>query len=752
MKCRTTRLKIVIVIIEVAILILLMFAVYRWESSELNDNLNMHNWQSDYIVYDNGWYIDSNLLDTKSEIDMIYGPYISCPKGNYTVKIWYNCDVNQSFMPYANNGNCEYIKSGVGILNKYSDFISYRFSVTENIDNLEIIVKYNGKGSLKINDIRIENNSSGYKQGIIFLLLVFLFLDILLFGYSFIYKNKNIIWILFGIVFLSSLPIFTEGINIGHDLKFHLMRIEGIANELKLSNFPVRISSCWLGGYGYPVSIYYGDILLYLPAVLRIFGFTVITSYKIYIVFINFITALFSYICFEKIFKNKNIALLISFVYCTSSYRLMNIYIRAAVGEYSAMTFYPIIVLAIYNIYHYDIENSKQYIIKNSFILAFGMSGVIINHILSTEMIIFLLIAVCILFLRKTIRPKTMLTYTASIVECLLMNLWFIVPFVDYYLNVPVCINDIVDEKVPKIQYAGAYLTQYFSFFQTPFGKSTHAINDRMLLSPGFLLMMGLLVAICLWINKKANIMIKKLVVLSILILFVASNIFPWNAFAVKSKLGGFMAQIQFPWRYIGVATILLSLLAGFVLIQMMHVTVGIKLTDYCVCIAVIGFISICQFVSMYSNGANIVNYYDNAELDSCTSVMNGEYLRSGSDYKLITGNIDSKNVFIDVLYKQGTDMKIKCKTGNLDGTVTLPLFNYKGYGVTDESGNEIIIKDSENKEISFMISAGYEGIISVKFLEPWYWRISEVISLFSFIMLFFGLKYGYANASLYKK
>lgn len=736
MKCKTTRFKIVIVIIELIILILLMFVVFKWKSSELDDNLSMCDWKSNYISYDNGWYIDSDLLEKKQEVDMIYGPYVSCPKGYYTVKIWYSCDNNQSFMPFASKGNKEYVKAGTGILDKSSHYVSYKFKVTENIDNLEIVIKYNGKGYLRVNDIKIETNSTNYKQGIIFLILVFLLLDILLFGYSWMYENKKLIWTLIGIVFLTSLPIFTAGINNGHDLRFHLMRIEGIAKELRLLNFPVRISSNWLSGYGYPVSIYYGDILLYLPAFLRIMGFTVITSYKVYIVFINFLTASFAYICFKRIFKNENIALMSSFIYCTSSYRMTNLYVRAAAGEYSAMTFFPIIALAIYYIYYEDIENKKRYIIRNSLILSFGMSGVIQTHVLSTEMVIFLLIFICLLYVRKTIRLKTILTYIASIAECLLMNLWFIIPFVDYYLNVPVRINDIVDEKVPKIQYGGVYLAQYFSFLQTPFGKNRFAIDERMLLSPGLLLMMGLIVAIIFWINKKANKVIKNLVAMSGLVLFVASDMFPWNSFAARSKLGVLMSQVQFPWRYVGLATILLSLLTGFVLIQVTQESMGIKTKSCCICIAAIGFITTCEFVSMYSNGANIVNYYDIAELDSCNSVMNGEYLRVGSDYELINGDIIGENVITDVLYRQGTDMKIKCKTDDFDGTVTLPLFNYKGYRALDDFGSEIEIKDNINNQISFVVPKKYEGIISISFAEPWYWRISEMMSLFSLILV----------------
>lgn len=73
-----------------------------------------------------------------------------------------------------------------------------------------------------------------------------------------------------GMVFMISLPLMVRGIsdNDYQDLRVHLMRIEGIADQLRLGHVPVRMQSVWLDGYGYPISIYYGDIFLYFPAVL----------------------------------------------------------------------------------------------------------------------------------------------------------------------------------------------------------------------------------------------------------------------------------------------------------------------------------------------------------------------------------------------------------------------------------------------------------------------------------------------------
>ena len=138
-----------------------------------------------------------------------------------------------------------------------------------------------------------------------------------------------------GIAVLASLPLLSEGIGSGHDLGFHLLRIEAIADGIHFGEWsiPVRLSSLWIEGYGYPTSIFYGDLLLYIPAFTRLMGFSITEAYKIYVFLINAGTTVISYICFYKVFRNKNIAVLTSLAYVTATYRMVSVYVRAAVGD-----------------------------------------------------------------------------------------------------------------------------------------------------------------------------------------------------------------------------------------------------------------------------------------------------------------------------------------------------------------------------------------------------------------------------------
>lgn len=719
-----------IIILEILVLAGLCLNLIQARKQEKPLEVGLNQWSSNYINYENEkWMVEEGELPEGQVVDLIYGPYIELPKGDYTISIHYKCDEDQSFTPHVSGANeyCLIKGSADARMSKQQNTVKYDFRLTDAVDNFELIVKYNGNGNLKIENISITPNDNAQKRMLCMFVIVSLLFNIVLLKFKELKKERNVLLALGGIFFIASLPLFMPGIHSAHDINFHLTRIEGVAEGLKNMEFPVRMSSVFFDGYGYPVSIYYGDLLLYIPAVLRLFGFPVVGAYKIYILFVNIGTILLSYICFNKMFNNKKIALVTTLAYLTAAYRFINIYIRIAVGEYTAMMFLPVIALAIYLMYAETESNWK----KNAFILAVGMTGLITCHILTTEMVVIALISVCILGWKKTFTKKTLITYVVAVVETILLNLWFLVPFLDYYLNVSVKINDVVSGDVKAIQGAGAFISQYFAFFQSSFGGGTVTtpISDRMMMTPGLLLMMTILVGIILWYQGKASKEIKWMSIASALSLFIASNIFPWNSLAASSSIGNFMAQVQFPWRYITVAVVCLTILLGFILVK------NFSKEGVYIALAICIFTTF-TFVSDYCNNANIVNFYDCEEID-VYNVGQGEYLRSGSS---------TQNIKPQLVWSEGIDKaKIKdknskgilfyCKTIS-GGEVELPLFNYKGYCAVDENDKELLIEDGGNNVIKVIVPENFEGNINVSFKSPWYWRIAECVSWLSLIII----------------
>ena len=729
---------------EIVILIsLITLLVIRSENAQ-PINATITDWQSDYVEYNSakGWYISSSPSGkTEGETTVfLSGPYSNLPKGTYSATIKYHCDEDQSWL--ANPQDSRILSAGSAFLSRKQNHAIYRFELQTYVEDFELQILYSGKGDFQVTDISITPTYTGFLRIIILLAVLFLCLDLFILYYDRIIENKNLLLTLSGILLLSSLPLLTNGIAWGHDMPFHLMRIEAIANELRMLNIPVRMSSIYMDGAGYPVSIYYGDLLLYIPALLRLSGFSVTTAYKFYIFIINVGTVIITYFCMDKIFKNKSIACLTSLAYCTSSYRLVNIYVRTAVGEYSAMMFLPLIALAIYRIYTDNVDDYKTYR-KNALFLALGMTGVIGCHILSTEMVVFVLAVISVGLLKLTLRKNTIRVYIRAVLYTCAFSAYFVIPFLDYFKNVSVLVTSTAQNIPTYIQHKGSSLSEYFSFFRDIYGGgSSSYTNDRMLLTPGLILMLTLVVAIVLWINRKCSKEMKALTLCALFTLYLASNLFPWNFLAQHSRIGIMLSQIQYPWRYIGLSAIVLSLLLG-TLLQKAKAYQSTREIQSGMFILLACFLTTCLFNGYYnaSENTHLCAYYDSSEL-STYYIGNGEYLRQMEGWDTQPVNVIYRNMEqVSVESRQGCYMKLYCKGTDTDGEIYLPVWNYKGYHVIDDAGNEYAISDSDNKQIQFTLPAGFDGYITLDFIEPWYWRLAEFISLASVIFLWFRRK-----------
>lgn len=723
-----------LILVDIITIIMIVLLSVMGNEEKKGLDISMSEWKSDYVeIKNNQWKISSDLENNSEEKVFLYGPYISLSKGIYTLQVWYQCDENQSMLPYANGGNDSFIKATKSILDKNKNYETVQFELTQDISNFEVQFMYNGKGDYSISNISISKEGNWKKNIILCIGVALIIINVLIICH----KNKKASRAfrdIIAIAVISSLPLFFEGLNdtYGQDLAFHLLRIEGIYKELIRGNFPVHISSVWLGGYGYPTSVFYGDILLYFPALLRMIGIGLGLAYKIYVFMINFGTALISWVCFKKIFHRSDIASILTLVYSTASYRLVDIYVRSAVGEYSVMMFIPLIILSIYNIY--TEKDTKRLNITNATLLACGISGVITSHILTAEIVVFMLGIFCVVCIKKTLTKGVIKTFIFAIVETVLLCCYFIVPFLDYYINVPVVVTDKT-ETIRMIQDKGVNIADYFSFFKNPFG---HA--KTMLLTPGIVLIGALVFGVCLWKKRRANSKMKITILFSVLTLYIASNIFPWDALAYKYQIFNFLAQVQFPWRYLAITIAILTVLLGFELRTAEHKE---KYSQYKKIICLLSIWSVCVFVGFYSENALRNNYYDTSNLDSY-GVMGSEYVRTDQKIEQFNGKIESKNLIkISLEKRNGYDIDLYCENSEKVGKVIFPITNYKGYCVTDSLGNEYEIKDSENKLVSVEIPPHFKGKLYLRFKEPKIWIVSYIITVATLVILisYYGLR-----------
>ena len=102
--------------------------------------------------------------------------------------------------------------------------------------------------------------------------------------------------------------------------------------------------------------------------------------------------------------------------------------------------------------------------------------------------------------------------------------------------------------------------------------------------------------------------------------------------------------------------------------------------------------------------------------------------------------NYDENIKKAEISDRDGCHIELDVETGGKDGSVTLPVFNYKGYKAVDQDGHKLDISEGNNKQINITVPKS-SSKITVDFAEPAIWRISEIISLFTLIFFCFGNK-----------
>lgn len=697
---KKNRILLISILVESLIILgLVLYSFFSQTPYEFN-SLNLGEMSSDVMLYEDESWILENYETSEAITTALRGPAISLNKGSYTAVIHYQCDGTNAIQLHSESDKDAIISSNVR-LDPYNQTVSFHFELTKDIPDFEMAFLYTGQGDMTIKNISLSADSVAAKRPAAILVMVFILSDALFVFADRIRKNKLVSAVLFASVVIESICLILPGIPVGHDLPVHLMRIEGICQEILNLNIPSRMQTIWMGGYGYPISVFYGDWALYLPALLRISGFSIVASWKIYLLAVNILTTVVSYFCFKKIFGKELNAAILTLIYTTSTFRLVDIYVRSSAGEIITFIFLPIIAVAIYGIYKDDIKSSGY--TNNALYLGIGMAGLITSHLITSEVTAVFLAIICLVYFKKTFRKETVICYLKAVLTAILVSAAFLVPFLDYFFSVPLIVkNPALMSHTTSIQSSGARIYQYFDYFSDFFGVMNDDSN-RMNMSPGLILMVVLMVSFILMFMKKTNKRIVLLSVISVFILFLSSELFPWN---MLEKISLQFTSIQFPWRYIGISIIFLTLLSG----ELMELTLDSKTVKYALyfCLAISVLFGGLWVYRTMTTSYQVSSYVDTASLNS-GNVSGAEYIIQGSDpYSLSYG------------------------TTREDNTITLPVFNYPYYEVTDESGKSYTIKNGTNNRIAVEVPSDFDSNLYVRFHEPVIWRISELISILS--------------------
>ena len=681
------------------------------------------------FIEDDTLKLDADKSLSEGEDLSISSVQVNLPSGGYNVNITYDSTVGDGKITESNANVSLSSRSGISfdtvILNDQDNVASGRLwiPIFTNCDDLTVKISYNGVGTLTISNITFEEASQYRLMQIVGFVLLFAMVDvfILIFFSDIKLKINRTHGILLLIIFISSVPFIAKNLFYGHDLWFHTIRIVSVAEELNNRQFPVRMSTELNNGFGYPTSIYYCDIFLYPVALLYLMFVPLRTCYQIYVIIVNVATTIFAYISFGKITKKEHLKLIGTGLYVLSIYRLMNVNIRAAVGEYTAMAFLPLVIAGIYMIYTTEKPSYKEW-----GYLTFGMAGIIMSHVLTVEMVAINLMLLCMILIKKTLKKDVLFSLLKAALLCTGITFWLVVPFGDFLINQDTFAEKSSHSTIQSSTRSLIYILQMFSSGT----EADYYATVGMPLIVGLGIILYYLVRYKEFKKTQPGNVLRLMSILIIINTFLACEYFPWDRiqkFLADSGFGIQIGNVQFSWRFLGIASAILAFAIVLTLGSLED-----KKARY-IRAAEMGILT-CLVISV---GLFYYKYADEASRESYNMVQSNSstdnlYLLYGADLNHDKSIVQTMSGDVELTGRSKSEGVYTVHVDNSDteAVITVPIYGYRYYNAYDDAGSLLETEVTSEKYLAVKIPANYTGNISVKFVPPVYWRVAEIISL----------------------
>ncbi len=693
--------------------------------------------------YEKGGYLDVSAIDKKAVVT----PKIQLKKGIYYVEASYaEHGVAKAGLIYdeLRNGK-DLVNDAEFIVNPEDNRLSFRAKI-HNDSAIRFKIRLTGDAQendyVQLLQVCVVSSKLTYIYPLFCLLFCFLALDLILWGYFKYYRlwnpeEKAVFLFLSFMAFFIGLPLYRNGLSepANMDLKFHLQRIEGVYKGLLSGQFPVRIQPEWLNGYGYASSVFYGDIFLYFPAVLRIVGFTLQDAYKCYLGMLHIIAVFLSFYSFKKITKNNVAAMTGSVLYVGSTTNLSLLYTTTMVGGYSAMIFFPLIITGFYLVFTQE-ASSREYK-RIWIILTVGFTGLLMTHMISCLIVGVYSVLCCLFMIKKVLRKDTLFVLIKAVCATVFLNLWFLVPFLNYMLSEKLRINselgrDWGDSDIHAL---------LGSFVGKGDGRSLYNLFLHTDYHVDYAILFILLLYIVTMPMQKKNFLTKYsrvFLVFTISAFWVCTDLFPIARIAESNAiLLKFFLTIQYQYRFINIAiAIAVCLCAMFFAMEALEPKSVTFIVGLVCCFTLY---QDCRYFETVKIDSIYLDSIDMGIMPGCFEMGKAEYLPTATDMENLVKEVEYDEALqVNDIKREylAFTVSVTNPTGE-EREILLPVLYYTGYRAFDtQSKNELKTVMGNNGRVAVMAPAGYKGTFHMAFYEPWHWRIGEIVSALTLCFL----------------
>lgn len=529
--------------------------------------------------------------------------------------------------------------------------------------------------------------------------------------------------LLLSLLYVIPIAVFNKGLN-GADLSFHLNRLLGMEG---IYASPINFKAFY--GIGLGVNYFYPFLTYYPFFVLYRLSHSVFLGYYIYQYLLTIITFLIAYYSVSNIMVIENkenkkdfAGLLFATLYTFSLYRLDNIVIRFATGEFIAYAFIPLVFCGLFVILKGDY--------RKWYVLTIGMTLVAYSHLISlllTALLVGLIFIITFLFVSS--KKERLLSFIVATLSTISVFAFQLVLMGEQSLS-----NAIVKPQGVNLNATGHSLKDLF--------LNLNFDNNYTL--PGFLIIVCLVISIIgIFKLQKYDVFI---FVLTLILIILESPLVHW-----PENSEHLVSSIQFIWRLNNFITLFTAYLASKVFVSF------ILRKEYLIAV-LIGVTGLTTFFTVSQARKTVEGpqtTFNNMPKEELLSVVtNGDY--HATDYMLKTdGSISDYDAFQrklrhEVINLQNNQVvKAKMSVSSLKTnfeiisdkniTLSLPVYAYKGVAV-DIDGHSTDVSKSPDAGVKIVVPEGKHEI-EVSYHYTIWAKIFFAISLVSGILVAF---YGY--------
>lgn len=517
----------------------------------------------------------------------------------------------------------------------------------------------------------------------------------------------------------------------GHDSAYHYLRTEAL--KQRIENFDLfngGVDYLFNNGAGYASSLAYPDILLFIPALLRVFGLGIGTSMSVFLIICNALCYISMFICVRKISGSGTCGTIAAVIFSLSQYRIDNLFSRFALGEIQSYIFWPIII---YGLYDLIFDNFKK-----PYVLGLGIGCMILTHTISAALALGLCLIMLLIFIKRIIKSPfpgklfAKLALTAAAVIALTAFYW--IPLLEFMSSCELTVSH-------SIEYTSDYTVEFFNLFRDIplyLAEAGMGILIFALLIPRIMLCKNSPICKSMQLDEndkkrhKLLIAADAFMILGLIVCFISTKAAPWKI------LGIVFDFMQFSWRFFALAAALISVAAAvYIFITSRYANAEKAAMIVVTVLAVLSCGAHLKTIAPFHTDKLPDDHYLSSEYTfdigygewlPWTARLNFEEVQNLSD-KLILENDE------EISFNRNNG-KLSFKAPEDGNTYAdIPYIWYKGYKATDESGHELETY-MNNKGMLRVYISNAKGSVTVEYKLTVIKIVSYIISILTVIIL----------------